>query len=116
MFVSKYSENQEAAIEFVRFMTSPEYQTSYAIERAHLPTIPAVYDDPAVAAASEFIPQLKPVFEAAVGRPSAQTGDLYPEISTVFYQQLNQVLSGSKSAADAAASMESDMNAIFEDE
>ena len=96
MMVSKYSENQDAAIEFVKYLTSPELQTSFAIERSHLPTIPAVYDDPAVAEASEFIPRLKPVFEAAVGRPSAQTGDLYPELSTIFYQQLNQVLSGSK--------------------
>lgn len=113
--VSKYSKNQDAAIEWVKYITSPELQTSYAIERSHLPTIPAVYDDPTVAAASEFIPRLKPVFEAAVGRPSAQTGDLYPELSTVFYQQLNQVLSGSKSAADAAAQMEKDMNQVLQD-
>ncbi len=114
--VSKYSKNQEAAIEFVKYFTSPEVQTSFAVERSRLPTIPAVYDDPAVAAANEFIPRLKPVFEAAVGRPSAQTGDLYPELSTIFYQQVNQVLSGSKSAEDAASSMEDDMNAVFEDE
>ena len=114
MMVSKYSENQDAAIEWVKYITSPELQKSYAIERSHLPTIPAVYDDPDVAAASEFIPRLKPVFEAAVGRPSAQTGDLYPELSTVFYQQLNLILSGSKSAADGAAQMEKDMQSILE--
>jgi trehalose/maltose transport system substrate-binding protein len=114
MMVSKYSENQDAAIEFVKYLTSPELQTSFAIERSHLPTIPAVYDDPAVAEASEFIPRLKAVFEAAVGRPSAQTGDLYPELSTIFYQQLNQVLTGSVSGADAAAQMQEDMDAVFE--
>lgn len=114
MMVSKYSGKQDAATEWVKYMTSPELQTSFAIERSHLPTIPAVYDDPDVAAASAFIPLLKPVFEAAVGRPSAQTGDLYPELSTIYYQQLNQILSGSKSAADGAAQMEKDMNAVFE--
>ncbi len=114
MMVSKYSENQEAAIEFVKYSTSPELQKAAAVERSMLPTIPAVYDDPDVAAANDFIPRLKSVFEAAVGRPSAQTADLYPELSTIFYQQLNQVISGSKSAADAAASMEEDMNAVFE--
>ncbi len=50
----------------------------------------------------------------AVGRPSAQTGDLYPELSTVFYQQLNQALSGGTTAADAAAQMKKDMESIFE--
>jgi len=114
MMVSKYSKNQDAAIEFVKYMVSPELQLSYAIERTHMPTIPAVYDDPTLAAASDFIPQMKSIFEGAVGRPSAQTADLYPELSTVFYQQLNQALSGAKSAADAAAQMEKDMNAVFE--
>ncbi len=116
VMVSKYSKQQDAAVEWVVYITSPELQTSYAIERSHLPTIPSVYDDPAVAEASEFIPRLKPVFEAAVGRPSAQTGDLYPELSTVFYQQLNLVLSGSKSAADGAAQMEKDMKSVLEND
>jgi trehalose/maltose transport system substrate-binding protein len=114
LMVSKYSENQEAAIEFVKYSTSPELQKAAAVERSMLPTIPAVYDDPDVAEVNDFIPRLKSVFEAAVGRPSAQTGDLYPELSTIFYQQVNQVLSGSMSAEDAVASMEDDMNAVFE--
>jgi trehalose/maltose transport system substrate-binding protein len=114
MMVSKYSEEQDAAIEFTKYMVSPELQLSYAIERTHMPTIPAVYDEPALAAASDFIPQMKSIFDGAVGRPSAQTGDLYPELSTVFYQQLNQALSGATSAADAAAQMKKDMEAIFE--
>ena len=114
MMVSKYSEEQDAAIEFTKYMVSPELQLSYAIERTHMPTIPAVYDESALAAASDFIPQMKSIFDGAVGRPSAQTGDLYPELSTVFYQQLNQALTGAKSAADAAAQMKDDMEAIFE--
>jgi trehalose/maltose transport system substrate-binding protein len=115
MMVSKYSKSQEAAIEFVKYSCSSELQKAAAVERSMLPTIPAVYDDTDVAAANDFIPRLKSVFEAAVGRPSAQTGDLYPELSTIFYQQLNQVISGSKSAADAASSMEEAMNQVFED-
>ncbi len=114
MFVSRYSENQEAAIELAKYLASPEMQKALAVERSMLPTIESVYDDPDVEAANEFIPRLKPVFEAAVGRPSAQTGDIYPEISTVYYQQLNQVVSGSKSAEDAASSMENEMTAILE--
>lgn len=114
MMVSKYSDEQDAAIEFTKYMVSPELQLSYAIERTHMPTIPAVYDEPALAAASDFIPQMKTIFDGAVGRPSAQTGDLYPELSTVFYQQLNQALAGGTTAADAAAQMKKDMEAIFE--
>ena len=114
MMVSKYSENQEAAIEFVKFMCSPEVQRAYAVERSHLPTIGSVYDDPQVAEASEFIPRLREVFEGgAVARPSSVSGDLYNSVSIAYFTQLNQVLTGSVSAADAAATIEADLQDIM---
>lgn len=117
LMVSRYSTKQEAGIEFVRFMCSAEVQASFAIERAHLPTIASVYDDPAVAAASEFIPRLKDVFQGgAAARPSSVTGDLYPEISAIYSSQLNAVLTGANSAADAVASMEEDITASLSGE
>ena len=114
LMVSRYSQYPEAAIEFVRFMCSPEVETAFAVQRSMLPTIPAVYEDPTLAEANEFIPRLLPVFENAVARPSSATADLYPEISAVYYNELNQVLTGLKSAADAVASMEEGMNSIIE--
>lgn len=117
MMVSKYSTKQEASIEFVKFICSPELQTSFAIERSHLPTIASVYDDPGVAESSEFIPRLKDVFQGgAVARPSSVAGDLYPEISAIYSSQLNNVLTGGSSAADAVASMEEDITASLEGE
>jgi trehalose/maltose transport system substrate-binding protein len=117
MMVSKFSENQESAIEFVKYICSPELQKSYAIERSHLPTIGSVYEDPDVAAASEFIPRLREVFEGgAVARPSSVTADIYPEVSAAYSSQLNAVLTGSKSAADGAAAMEEQINSILEGE
>jgi trehalose/maltose transport system substrate-binding protein len=108
LMVSKYSKNQEAGIEFVKYMCSPELETAFAVERSMLPTIASVYDAPEVAAASEFIPRLKDVFQGgAVARPSSVTGEQYPEISAIYYTELNQVLTGAKSGADAAAMMES---------
>ncbi|HYO29867.1 MAG TPA: ABC transporter substrate-binding protein [Thermomicrobiales bacterium] len=115
LMVSRYSQNPDAAIEFVRFMCSPEVQTAFAVQRSMLPTIPTVYEEPAVAEASEFIPRLLPVFQNAVARPSSAAADLYPEISAVYYNELNQVLTGQTSAADAVASMEEEMNAILQD-
>lgn len=49
--VSKYSDEQEAAIAFVKFLGSAETQKVRAIELSNLPTIAALYDDPEVAAA-----------------------------------------------------------------
>jgi trehalose/maltose transport system substrate-binding protein len=109
LMVSKYSKAQDAAIEYVKFMCSPELQTSYAIERSHLPTIASVYDDPGVAAASEFIPRLKDVFQGgAVARPSSITADLYNDVSVAYFTGLNQILTGS----DATSTVESMTSAI----
>lgn len=116
MMVSKYSQNQEAGIEFVKYMCSAEVQLSYAVERAHLPTIASVYDAPEVAESSEFIPRLKDVFQGgAVARPSSVSAEEYNAISTIYFTELNQVLTGAKSGADAAAAMESQMTPIMED-
>jgi trehalose/maltose transport system substrate-binding protein len=116
MMVSRYSENQEAAIEFVKFMCSPELQTAFAVERSMLPTIGPVYDSPEVAAASEFIPRLREVFEGgAVARPSSVTGDLYPEISQIYSQTLNQILTGQIEPAEGAAQMEEQMTTLLEE-
>jgi trehalose/maltose transport system substrate-binding protein len=116
IMVSKYSKYQDAGIEFVKYLCSPELQTSYAVERSHLPTIASVYDSPEVAAASEFIPRLKDVFQGgAVARPSSVSAEEYNAISTIYFTELNQVLTGAKSGADAASAMEEQMSPIMED-
>ncbi len=116
LMVSRYSKNPEAAIELVKFFCSPEVQTAFAVERSMLPTIRSVYDSPDVAAASEFIPRLRDVFEGgAVARPSSVSADLYPEVSSVYYTTLNEMLSGSTSVEDGVASMEEELNALMEE-
>jgi trehalose/maltose transport system substrate-binding protein len=114
MMVSKYSPNQDASIEFVKYMCSPELQLSFAVERSHLPTIGSVYDEPQVAEASDFIPRLRPVFEGgAVARPSSVSSDLYNSVSIAYHTQLNQVLVGQVSAADAVATIEAELQDIM---
>lgn len=114
LMVSKYSTKQDAALEYIKFMCSPEILKSRAIERSLLPTIASVYDDPEVAAASEFIPRLKDVFQGgAVARPSTVSGELYNSVSTAYFQRVNQILTGSASAADAVKEIESELNDIM---
>lgn len=116
LMASRFSQRPEPAIELIRYLTSPELQRALAIEISFLPTIGSVYEDPEVASASAFIPRLRDVFEGgAVARPSSPTGDLYASVSTVYYQQLNSVLTGSQEGAAAAAAMEEEINAIIEE-
>src|SRR3546814_377234 len=50
--VSKYSENVDAAVDLVRYLTSYEEQKRRAIEGSFNPTIGALYDDEEVLAAN----------------------------------------------------------------
>lgn len=114
MMVSTYSKNTDAAIEYVKYMCSPEVQKSYAIERSHLPTIESLYDDPDVAAASDFMPRLKSVFAGgAVARPSTVTGEFYNSASIAYHQRLNQILTGAAEAAAAVEEIEAELNDIM---
>ncbi|MDX0173254.1 ABC transporter substrate-binding protein [Sinorhizobium meliloti] len=98
--VSKYSDEQEAAIAFVKFLGSAETQKVRAIELSNLPTIAALYDDPEVAAAQSFMPHWKPIFQSAVPRPSAVAKVKYNEVSSKFWSAVHNTLSGNGTAAE----------------
>jgi trehalose/maltose transport system substrate-binding protein len=114
--VSKYSQSQEAAIEFVKYATSPEVQKAQAIERSTLPTIAAVYDDADVLAAAPFFASLKPVFQGgAVARPSTVSGAFYDDVSTAYFTAVNQIVTGQADAGDALATLAEDLQAIMDE-
>jgi trehalose/maltose transport system substrate-binding protein len=114
LMVNKNSKNKEAAIEFVKYMTSPELQKSSAIERSLLPTRPAVYDDPDVLKANPYYTSLKPVFSGgAVARPSTVSADLYNDVSTAYFTAINQILTKSKDSKTALADLETELKKIL---
>ena len=97
--VSKYSPNQEAAIELVMYLSSAENQKDNALRASRLPTIQALYDDPEIAAEQPIIPRWKEVFLNAVPRPSAPTQKSYNEVSKEFWSAVHNTLSGEGTAA-----------------
>ena len=96
--VSKYSENQQAAIELVMFLTGEEAQKTRAIEITRLPTIEALYDDAEIAEAQPSIPQWKEIFVNTVPRPSAPTQGAYNEVSKEVWDAVHATLSGERPA------------------
>ncbi|MGT2444125.1 ABC transporter substrate-binding protein [Ensifer adhaerens] len=98
--VSKYSDDQEAAIALAKFLSSAEVQKRRAIELSNLPTVAALYDDAEVAKAQPFMPAWKPIFESAVPRPSAVTKVKYNEVSAKFWNAVHNSLSGNGTAAE----------------
>ncbi len=116
MFVSQYSENQDAGKAFAKFMCSPELQRARAVERSNLPTIGALYEDPDVLAANPFFGQLFDVFNGgAVARPSTPSADLYGEVSLEYYTAVNEILTGSAEAGPRVEDLQASLEDIMSD-
>ncbi|NOK62300.1 MAG: ABC transporter substrate-binding protein [Chloroflexi bacterium AL-W] len=90
--ISQYSENPEAAIEFVRYVTSPEVLKWRALVGTYAPTNEAVLADPEVLEALPYLEVLDQI--EVVARPSGETGANYNEVSTTIFQNVNQILRG----------------------
>ena len=108
--VNKYSKQQDAAIEFVRYMTSPAVEKFDAITNSNVPTIPAVAKDPAVVKVNPYLkPEIAGV--ARVTRPSAVLGAKYAEGSKIIYQGVSQILNGQE-ASNVLPSMQSKLEQL----
>ena len=106
LMVSTYSKNADVAADLVKYLSSAEIQKQRAIELSELPTRPALYSDPDILAKNPWFKNIPEVLQNAVARPSTVTGADYNQISTAFFQNVNQVLSGTESAADAVKKVE----------
>jgi len=98
--VSKYSENQEAAISLAMYLAGPEVQKKRTLVASNLPTIVSLYDDADIAAEQPIVPRWKDVFLQAVPRPSAPTKVKYNEVSAKFWSAVHNTLSGDGTAAE----------------
>jgi trehalose/maltose transport system substrate-binding protein len=109
--VSRFSKNQGAAIELVRYITGAAAQKFSAIFNANVPTIPAVAADPAV---RKVNPYLKPEIAnvARVARPSTVLGAKYAQGSQIIYQGINQILNG-QDANDVLPRIEQQLNRLL---
>lgn len=90
--VSNYSQHKEAAMEWMRYLTSPQVQAYRAAIGSFVPTIPNATKDPGVVKAMPFLPAFDSV--TRVTRPSAQLRDRYNQGSTYIFQAGNLILNG----------------------
>ena len=91
--VSSFSKQPLAAVELVRYLTSPAVERYNAIFNSNVPTIASVAALPAV---RKVNPWLKPEIANVkrVTRPSRFLGTKYNQGSQIIYQGINQILNG----------------------
>jgi trehalose/maltose transport system substrate-binding protein len=109
--VSKYSKHKGAAIEFVRYMTSPAVEKFDALTNSNVPTILSVAKNKQVRAKN---PYLKPAIASVprVTRPAKFLKTHYNEASKVIYQGINQILNG-RSAKSVLPGVQAKLNQII---
>ncbi|TNB49116.1 ABC transporter substrate-binding protein [Martelella lutilitoris] len=104
--VSKYSEHPDAAVELVKYLTSPEAQKYRVMYNSNAPTAVALYEDPEVQAKQPFALRWEDSLETAVSRPSNVTKSKYNEVSSLFWTTAYNTLSGNGSAQDNLEELE----------
>ncbi len=112
--VSKYSDNVDAAVSVAAYLAAPEQQLTGALEAGRNPTIPALYEDPALAESNPLFDSMGPILDTAFPRPSGITGERYNEASTIFFSYVHQVLTGQIDAQTAVEDMELDLQDLVD--
>jgi trehalose/maltose transport system substrate-binding protein len=114
LMVSKASKHREAAIELVRFLTSPEIQRVNATTRGYAPTMPDIYEDQEVLRTNPFFGILRSILlNGAVTRPSTAAGPRYDDVSTAYFTAVHETLTGQKNAATAVADLNENLKRIL---
>ncbi|MCL4861210.1 MAG: ABC transporter substrate-binding protein [Caldilineaceae bacterium] len=114
MAVSRYSSNVDAAAKVAICMAGMEGQKIRATQGSMLPTIGALYEDEDVLAANPFFSQMYDVFAGgAVARPSTVTGELYNEVSTIYFTEVNRTLTGQQTGQQAVENIEAQLQDLL---
>jgi trehalose/maltose transport system substrate-binding protein len=104
--VSRYSQNREQATSLVLYLVSRAEQKRRALVGGYHPTIPALYDDADLLAASPLLGVLRAALDGAVARPSAEVGADYNRVSYAFANAVHAVLAGQSDAESSLRALE----------
>ena len=109
--VNRFSRKKEAAVALVKFLSRYESQKFVVLTMGFKPSRLDVYDDPDVLSEQPFLVDLKQVLLKAKPRPVTP---YYLMISQVLQSEFSAALSGIKSAEDALADADQQIDRILE--
>ena len=108
--VSRHSLHVDEALALVRYLSRRDVQLARSRTTSLTPTIPDLYDDPAVVKAHPYYTSLKEVLQGgALSRPAAASGPKYTEVSRAYSRAVHSVLTREQKAATAVASLEREL-------
>jgi trehalose/maltose transport system substrate-binding protein len=99
--VSRYSGQQDLAVDLVRWLTSPAQERRRAQAGLVNPTMPQLYEDPELLAAHPEYPMLRAALEAATLRPVIPAGRSYDRVSEATSAAVGRILARTSEPAAA---------------
>ena len=108
--VSRFSAHPREAVELVRYLSRKDVQVKRSGALSVPPTLPELYDLPEVLERNPRFALLSQAFRTGiVSRPSTVTGKKYEVVTDAYIQAVHSVLTGEKSAPEAAAGLEKEL-------
>ncbi|MBI1243477.1 MAG: extracellular solute-binding protein [Alphaproteobacteria bacterium] len=108
--VSAYSKHKQAAVNLLKFLSSPEISKMQAILASHLPVFAEVYQDPEVLKVNPWFQFARNVVVTGRSRPVSPD---YPEVSEIIRTNINAFLAGTRSAEQAIADMNTRLTRVY---
>jgi multiple sugar transport system substrate-binding protein len=96
--ISAFSRNPKGSLLWLDYWTSEPVIKHNAAKYALPPTMPQIYDDPAVKKTLPYAAQLRAAVQAATSRP---VSPVYAQISEAVYKNVNKAVAGQMSPQDA---------------
>ncbi|MDP9440266.1 MAG: ABC transporter substrate-binding protein [Actinomycetota bacterium] len=103
------TEAQDAAWEFVKYITAPEQQKFYALGGSYLPTLSALYNDPEI---KENVPTVRLGAAALKNTVPRPVSPVYSDMSLKMAEEFNSSLGGDTSPQQAISSLQTELQKI----
>jgi len=108
--VSRFSAHPREALELVRYLTRRDVQERRTHVVSQPPTLSELYDLPEALEPNPRLDLLGQAFRTSmVSRPSDVAGKKYEDVTDAYIQAVHSVLTGEKSAPEAAAALENEL-------
>jgi trehalose/maltose transport system substrate-binding protein len=108
--VSRFSAHPREALELVRYLSSSDVQTKRSRVFSQPPTLPDLYELPAVLEPNPRFALLSQAFRTGiVQRPSGVTGKKYHDVTNAYIKAVHSVLTRETSGPEAAAALENEL-------
>jgi multiple sugar transport system substrate-binding protein len=107
--ISSFAKNKATALDFIKYLTSPDTERANLLASSEAPTLAALYDEPALQQKFPYLPTLKASLVNAKPRPQAVR---YNDVTTAIQESVYAALTGKTTTDQALADLQSKLGPL----